>query len=103
MLAGPLATQILGDLGADVIKVERPGDGDDTRGWGTAVRRGRRRLLLRAEPQQAVRSVDLKTEEGVATIRRLAADSDVLIENFRPGLLAELGPRARGAPSRIPA
>jgi crotonobetainyl-CoA:carnitine CoA-transferase CaiB-like acyl-CoA transferase len=91
VLAGPLATQILGDLGADVIKVERPDGGDDTRLWGPpfvgddaayffALNRNKRSIV-----------VDLKTEEGVAAIRRLAADADVLIENFRPGLIAELG------------
>jgi crotonobetainyl-CoA:carnitine CoA-transferase CaiB-like acyl-CoA transferase len=91
VLAGPLATQILGDLGADVIKVERPGDGDDTRRWGPPFVGSDAAYFFALNRNKRSVVVDLKAEEGVATIRRLAADSDVLIENFRPGLLAELG------------
>ena len=91
VLAGPLATQILGDLGADVIKVERPGDGDDTRHWGPPFVASDAAYFLSLNRNKRSVEVDLKTREGVEGIRRLAAGSDVLIENFRPGLMAELG------------
>lgn len=91
VLAGPLATMLLADLGADVIKVERPGTGDDTRGWGPpfvgedaayflALNRNKRSVVL-----------DLATDEGVSAARKLALSSDVLVENFRPGLMARFG------------
>jgi crotonobetainyl-CoA:carnitine CoA-transferase CaiB-like acyl-CoA transferase len=91
VLAGPLATQILGDLGADVIKVERPGVGDDTRQWGPPFVGSDAAYYLSLNRNKRSITVDLKTTEGVDTVRRLAADSDVVIENFRPGLMAELG------------
>jgi crotonobetainyl-CoA:carnitine CoA-transferase CaiB-like acyl-CoA transferase len=92
VLAGPLATMVLADLGAEVTKVERPGSGDDTRSWGPphdaageatyfqAVNRNKRSLVL-----------DLGDEDDLARARRLAADSDVVVENFRPGVMAKLG------------
>ncbi|MBX6425342.1 MAG: CoA transferase [Variibacter sp.] len=97
VLAGPWAGQILADLGADVIKVERAGSGDDTRGWGPpfveaadgghlgaayfhATNRGKRSIEL-----------DFETEEGRRIVRKLAARSDVLIENFKVGGLAKFG------------
>jgi crotonobetainyl-CoA:carnitine CoA-transferase CaiB-like acyl-CoA transferase len=91
VLAGPLATQTLGDLGADVIKVERPDGGDDTRQWGPPFVVGDAAYYLSLNRNKRSVTVDLKTEDGVRTIRRLAATSDVLIENFRPGLLSQLG------------
>jgi crotonobetainyl-CoA:carnitine CoA-transferase CaiB-like acyl-CoA transferase len=91
VLAGPLATQILGDLGADVIKIERPGDGDDTRHWGPPFVGDDAAYYLSLNRNKRSVTVDLKTSEGIDAIRRLAAGSDVLIENFRPGLMAELG------------
>ena len=91
VLAGPLATQTLGDLGADVIKVERPGEGDDTRQWGPPFVAGDAAYYLSLNRNKRSVAVDLKTEDGVRSIRRLAASSDVLIENFRPGLMADLG------------
>jgi crotonobetainyl-CoA:carnitine CoA-transferase CaiB-like acyl-CoA transferase len=91
VLAGPLATQTLGDLGADVIKVERPGEGDDTRQWGPPFLAGDAVYYLSLNRNKRSIAVDLKTEDGVRSIRRLAASSDVLIENFRPGLMADLG------------
>jgi len=97
ILAGPWAGQILADLGADVIKVERKGVGDDTRGWGPpfmpaadggnlgaayfhAANRGKRSI-----------EVDFESEEGRDIVRKLAARSDVLIENFKVGGLAKFG------------
>jgi crotonobetainyl-CoA:carnitine CoA-transferase CaiB-like acyl-CoA transferase len=91
VLAGPLATQTLGDLGADVIKVERPGEGDDTRQWGPPFVAGDAAYYLSLNRNKRSIEIDLKTVEGVRSIRRLAANSDVLIENFRPGLMTDLG------------
>lgn len=84
VLAGPLCTMVLGDLGADVVKVERPGSGDDTRGWGpsyyTALNRNKRSVVL-----------DLQDAGDVALARELALRADVLVESFRPGLMASFG------------
>src|SRR6516164_6589119 len=97
ILAGPWAGQILADLGADVIKVERAGSGDDTRGWGPpfvaaadgshlgsayfhCTNRGKRSIAL-----------DFEAEEGRRVVRKLAARSDILIENFKVGSLAKFG------------
>jgi glutaryl-CoA transferase len=91
VLAGPLATQILGDLGADVIKIERPGEGDDTRHWGPPFVAADAAYYLSLNRNKRSVAVDLKSLEGADAIRDLAAGSDVLIENFRPGLMAELG------------
>jgi crotonobetainyl-CoA:carnitine CoA-transferase CaiB-like acyl-CoA transferase len=98
VLAGPWAAQFLADMGAEVIKIERPGEGDDTRGWGppylveptsddpgisayfTCTNRGKKSV-----------AVDMATPEGQDIIRRLAAKSDVVIENFKVGGLAKYG------------
>jgi crotonobetainyl-CoA:carnitine CoA-transferase CaiB-like acyl-CoA transferase len=91
VLAGPLCTMTLADLGADVIKVERPDGGDDTRAWGPpfveegstyylGLNRGKRSVML-----------DLKDPGDIALARRLAARADVLVESFRPGTMDRLG------------
>ncbi|MCX7375093.1 MAG: CaiB/BaiF CoA-transferase family protein, partial [Alphaproteobacteria bacterium] len=98
IMAAPWATQILADLGADVIKVERPGQGDDTRGWGPpflkaadgtptreagyflSVNRGKRSI-----------TIDLAQPEGQALVRELALRCDVVVENFKAGALAKYG------------
>ena len=98
VLAGPWASQLLADLGADVIKVERPGRGDDTRAWGPpflkradgtdtedggyyiAANRGKRSITL-----------DLQTPEGQEIVKKLAAESDVVLENYKVGTLDRLG------------
>lgn len=92
ILAGPWAGQLLADLGAEVVKIERPGSGDDTRHWGPpfaadgaaayfhATNRGKKSL-----------AIDLETAEGQAQVRALAAEADVLIENFKVGGLAKYG------------
>ena len=94
ILAGPYATMILGDLGADVIKIEHPEGGDDSRGWGppwvpqaggasayfAAVNRNKRSVAL-----------DLKSEAGREVVWRLIEGSDVVISNFRPGVIERLG------------
>ena len=89
VMAGPFCAMLLCDMGADVIKVEPPG-GDATRHWGqdsstetaafNAVNRGKRGIV-----------VDLKTSAGADVVRRLAAQADILIENYRPGVMARFG------------
>ncbi len=91
VLAGPLATQTLGDLGADVIKVERPGEGDDTRQWGPPFLGSDAAYYLALNRNKRSVTLDLKSPDGIDAVRRLAAGSDVVIENFRPGLMDELG------------
>src|SRR5438067_9903686 len=97
ILAGPWAGQILADLGADVIKVERKGTGDDTRGWGPPFVEGADGAHLGAAYFHATnrgkRSIELdfESEDGRRLVRKLAARSDVLIENFKVGGLAKFG------------
>ena len=97
VLAGPWATQVLADLGAEVIKVERPGAGDETRGWGPPwVGPGgaaARESAYFASANRGKRSVtiDLSRPEGQALVRRLAARADVLFENHKAGALARRG------------
>ncbi|PZM13668.1 CaiB/BaiF CoA transferase family protein [Rhizobium tubonense] len=97
VLAGPWAGQMLADLGADVIKVENPDGGDDTRQWGPPFVEGKDGENLSAayyhSANRGKRSVtaDLKTEEGQSLVRRLAITSDVLIENFKLGGLVKYG------------
>jgi crotonobetainyl-CoA:carnitine CoA-transferase CaiB-like acyl-CoA transferase len=91
VLAGPLCTMILGDLGADVVKIERPDGGDDTRGWGPPFVGTDAAYFLSLNRNKRSVIIDLRSSQGVAAVRRLAADADVLIENFRPGLMSDLG------------
>jgi crotonobetainyl-CoA:carnitine CoA-transferase CaiB-like acyl-CoA transferase len=91
VLAGPWATMILGDLGADVIKVERPRTGDDTRHWGPPFAGGEAAYYLCANRNKRSLALDLASAEGQAIVRELAAEADVVVENFRPGALAKYG------------
>src|SRR3712207_3195894 len=97
ILAGPWAGQLLADLGADVVKVERPGAGDDTRSWGPPFIEARDGGQLSAAYFHACnrgkRSVaaDFETPEGQAIVRKLARQADVLIENFKVGGLKKYG------------
>jgi crotonobetainyl-CoA:carnitine CoA-transferase CaiB-like acyl-CoA transferase len=92
VLAGPLATMILGDLGADVIKIERPGTGDDTRGWGPPWSAdGESSYYLSANRNKRSIALDLKDPGDLEVARNLALRSDVVIENFRPGVMARAG------------
>ena len=81
----------LGDLGADVVKVERPGAGDDTRHWGPPFAGEDAAYFLSLNRNKRSIAIDLKTPGGVDVVRELALEADVLIENFRPGLMRELG------------
>jgi crotonobetainyl-CoA:carnitine CoA-transferase CaiB-like acyl-CoA transferase len=91
VLAGPLATMILADLGADVIKVERPGTGDDTRSWGPPWRGDDSTYSLAMNRNKRSVSLDLTLPDDRRLARRLAVRADVLVENFRPGAAAKLG------------
>ena len=95
VLAGPYATMVLGDLGADVIKVEHPERGDDTRHWGPPFaggeKRGESAYFLSVNRNKRSVGVDLKDPGGLERVRALAAGADVLIENWRRGALEKLG------------
>lgn len=98
VLAGPWCTQTLADLGADVIKIERPGHGDDTRGWGPPFLRDREgretaesSYYLCANRNKRSLAVDIASPAGQALIRRLARDCDVVVENFKVGDMARYG------------
>ena len=91
VLAGPLATMLLADLGADVVKIERPGSGDDTRGWGPPFVGGDAAYFLSLNRNKRSVTLDLSTDEGRSAARRLALASDVVVENFRPGLMERFG------------
>ena len=91
VLAGPYCTMFLGDLGAEVVKVEQPGVGDDTRGWGPPFAGGESAYFLCVNRNKKSITLDFKSAEGMELLRRLAAGADVLIENFRPGTLERLG------------
>lgn len=92
VLAGPYSTMLLGDLGAEVIKVERPGHGDDTRAWGPPyTQRGQSTYFAGVNRNKSTRAIDLRTLEGRAEARALALSADVLVENFKPGALDRMG------------
>lgn len=95
VLAAPLCTMILGDLGAEVIKVERPGAGDETRQWGPPWAEGaagrESAYFLSVNRNKRSVAADLATDAGRALVRRLAATADVLVENFHPGTLDRWG------------
>ena len=90
ILSGPFCTMLLGDLGADVVKVEPPGKGDHVRGQGAIVR-GLSWYFANFNRNKRSVTLDLRQEEGKAVLTRLLAGADILAENFRPGVLAEMG------------
>lgn len=97
VLAGPWATQLLADFGAEVIKIEKPGEGDDTRGWGPPFltnpdgSRGDAAYFVSANRGKWSVAIDMASAEGQTLIRDLAAKSDVVIENFKVGGLRKYG------------
>ncbi|MBI4179343.1 CoA transferase [bacterium] len=91
VLAGPFATQTFGDFGADVIKIERPVDGDDTRAFGPPFVEGESTYFLSINRGKRSLALNLKSAGAVALVKKIAAKSDVLIENFRPGSLKKMG------------
>ena len=91
VLSGPYCTMLLGDMGARVIKIEQPGKGDDTRGWGPPFVGGESAYFLSINRNKESVTLDFKKSAGRAVLDRLIATSDVLIENFRPGTLSKIG------------
>ena len=110
VLAGPWCTQILADFGAEVLKVEHPGRGDDTRGWGPPFLKlpdgsddpQESAYYLCANRNKRSAAIDIATPEGAELIRRLARKADVLVENFKVGGLAKYGPRSKPSSSFKP-
>ncbi len=90
-VAGPFATRILAELGADVVKVERPLTGDDTRSWGPPYWNGHGLTFIDMNREKRSVVIDLTTEEGRAQLLELVATADVFVQNMRPGSLAKLG------------
>ena len=92
ILAGPYCTMMLGDLGADVIKIERPGQGDDTRTWGPPyTESGQSAYFISTNRNKRSMTLNLKSEKGLAILKELIQQGDVLIENFRAGTMAGWG------------
>ena len=89
VIAGPYCAMLLGDLGADVVKVERPGKGDDLREWGKGG--GMNAVFAAANRNKRSIAIDLQTPDGVTLVLDLARHADVLIENFVPGVAERLG------------
>jgi crotonobetainyl-CoA:carnitine CoA-transferase CaiB-like acyl-CoA transferase len=90
VLAGPWCTMTLGDLGADVIKIENPTGGDDTRGWGPAFVEGESAYYLCANCNKRSVAVDISSPQGQHVIREFAAQCDVVVENFKAGALTAM-------------
>ncbi|MEK7709421.1 MAG: CoA transferase, partial [candidate division NC10 bacterium] len=90
VLAGPFCSMMLGDMGAEVIKVEEPGKGDDTRTW-PPFSGGESTYFMSVNRNKKSLTLNLKAPEGQRILRRLIRRSDVLLENFRPGTMARLG------------
>ncbi len=91
ILAGPYCTMMLGDMGAEVIKIENPDGGDDTRSWGPPFLNGVSTYFISINRNKKSLTLNLKHERGKALLRDLIQKSDVMVENFRPGTLDKLG------------
>jgi crotonobetainyl-CoA:carnitine CoA-transferase CaiB-like acyl-CoA transferase len=91
VLSGPYCTMLLADMGARVIKIEQPGRGDDTRGWGPPFLGSESAYFLSVNRNKESLTLDFKHPEGRALLDRLVGAADVIVENFRPGTLAKLG------------
>ncbi len=104
VLAGPVATQMLGDLGAHIIKIERPGSGDDTRQWGPPFLDDTQEsaYYLSANRNKQSLTLDIATSEGQAIVHRLLATSHILIENFKVGSLKKYGLDYESLKARYP-
>ncbi len=90
-LAGPYCTLLLGDMGADVIKIELPGSGDETRQWGPPFLEGESSYFMSVNRNKRSVTLDLKSASGLEALHRLTRSADVLVENFRPGTMDRLG------------
>jgi crotonobetainyl-CoA:carnitine CoA-transferase CaiB-like acyl-CoA transferase len=103
VLAGPLCTMILGDMGADVLKIERPGSGDDTRGWGPPFdAEGQSAYFLSVNRNKLAVEADLDDAADLRLVRTLAGEADVVVENFLPGTLERRGWGAAAARVKHP-
>ncbi|OQA16923.1 MAG: Formyl-coenzyme A transferase [bacterium ADurb.Bin363] len=91
LIAGPYCTMLLGDMGAEVIKVEQPGKGDDSRAFGPPFINGESVYFFSFNRNKKSITINLKTEEGKDIIRELIKKSDILVENFRPGYMEKIG------------
>jgi crotonobetainyl-CoA:carnitine CoA-transferase CaiB-like acyl-CoA transferase len=91
VLSGPYCTMLLADMGARVIKVEQPGKGDDTRGWGPPFQHGESSYFLSINRNKESVTIDFKAAHGRIILGQLISKADVLVENFKPGTLAKLG------------
>src|SRR5438132_1986228 len=99
-VAGPTCTQILGDMGADVVKVERPGRGDDARAWAPPWWGAESASFMAFNRNKRSLGLDLKREGGLEVLRRLVARADVFVQSLRAGAIAELGLDAPAAKAR---
>lgn len=91
MMAGPFCTMLLADMGADVVKIEKPNGGDDTRRYGPPFIEGESAAFLTLNRNKRSIVLDLKSEQGLAIVRRMLEDADVMIHNFRPGVVDRMG------------
>jgi formyl-CoA transferase len=91
VMTGPYCTMMLGDMGADVVKIEQPGKGDDTRAWGPPFIDGESAYYLSINRNKRSMTLNLKSEAAREILWRLIADADVLVENFSPGTIGRLG------------
>jgi crotonobetainyl-CoA:carnitine CoA-transferase CaiB-like acyl-CoA transferase len=90
-VAGPFCTQTLGDMGAEVVKIERPGRGDDARAWGPPFWEGESTIFLAFNRNKKSLAIDLKREGGIDILRRLVERADVFVQSLRAGVIDELG------------
>ena len=91
VMTGPYCTMMLGDMGADVIKIEHPGKGDDTRAWGPPFVNGEAAYFLSVNRNKRSIAIDLKSDAGKEIVWKLIDQADVVVENFSPGTIARLG------------
>src|SRR3990167_1562562 len=96
-VAGPFCTQILGDMGAEVIKVERPGRGDDARAWAPPFWGAESASFMAMNRNKRSLALDVKKDGGLQVLRRLVARADVFVQSLRAGVVAELGLDFEGA------
>jgi formyl-CoA transferase len=90
-LAGPFCSMMLGDMGADIIKIEQPGIGDNSRAWGPPFQAGESSYFLSVNRNKRSVALNLRDPRGAEVLRRLVVQSDILLENFVPGTLDRLG------------
>ncbi|WP_343233415.1 CoA transferase [Streptomonospora sp. PA3] len=103
VLAGPYATMLLADMGADVVKIEHPERGDDTRAWGPPWAGGEAGYFLAVNRNKRSLAVDLKDPEGLEAVQDICASADVVVQNFRPGVADRLGLGHAAVSARNPA